>query len=132
MREFTEQEQVRREKAENIKKLGLDPFGQKFERTGYAKEINQGKPEWLVTLSRPRLGHSTLALEPATPSVPTVCSPGPRRLKRTLFRPGTLTWVGEGSGPLCSRAGWHSEPVASGNEGQSSLSSLISTRRAES
>ena len=41
MREITEQEQVRRDKAENIKKLGLDPFGQKFERTGYAKEIKE-------------------------------------------------------------------------------------------
>ncbi len=39
MRELTDQEQVRREKAENIKNLGLDPFGQKFERSAYAKEI---------------------------------------------------------------------------------------------
>ncbi len=41
MREFTEQEQVRRDKAENLKKLGLDPFGQKFERTGFAEEIKE-------------------------------------------------------------------------------------------
>ena len=27
MREFTEQELVRREKAENIRSLGIDPFG---------------------------------------------------------------------------------------------------------
>ena len=39
MREFTEQELVRREKAEKLKELGLDPFGQKFERTGLAQEI---------------------------------------------------------------------------------------------
>ena len=39
MREFTEQEQVRRDKAENIKNLGIDPFGQKFERTGFADVI---------------------------------------------------------------------------------------------
>lgn len=39
MREFTEQEQVRREKAENIRNLGIDPFGHKFERTGFASEI---------------------------------------------------------------------------------------------
>ncbi len=39
MREFTQQELVRREKAENIKNLGIDPYGHKFERTGYAKEI---------------------------------------------------------------------------------------------
>ena len=39
MREFTEQELVRREKAEKLKELGLDPFGQKFERTGFAQDI---------------------------------------------------------------------------------------------
>ena len=32
MREFTEQELVRREKAKNIRDLGMDAFGQKFER----------------------------------------------------------------------------------------------------
>ena len=41
MREFTEQELVRREKAEKIKSMGLDPFGERFDRTGYAKEINE-------------------------------------------------------------------------------------------
>ena len=41
MREFTEQELVRREKVEKIKSLGIDPFGQRFDRTGYAKEINE-------------------------------------------------------------------------------------------
>ena len=35
MRELTDQEKVRREKLEHIKSLGLDPFGQKFERTDY-------------------------------------------------------------------------------------------------
>ena len=39
MREFTEQELVRREKAENIRNLGMDPFGQKFERTDFAQDI---------------------------------------------------------------------------------------------
>jgi len=39
MREFTDQELVRREKAENIRSLGMDPFGQKFERTDYAADI---------------------------------------------------------------------------------------------
>ena len=39
MRELTDQEVVRREKAENIRKLGMDPFGQKFERTDYALDI---------------------------------------------------------------------------------------------
>ena len=39
MREFTDQELVRREKAENIRNLGMDPFGQKFERTDFAKDI---------------------------------------------------------------------------------------------
>lgn len=41
MREFTEQETVRREKAEKIRAMGLDPFGQKFKRTGYALEIKE-------------------------------------------------------------------------------------------
>ena len=41
MREFTDQELVRREKAENIRNLGMDPFGQKFERTDFAKDIKE-------------------------------------------------------------------------------------------
>ena len=41
MREFTDQELVRREKAENIRNLGMDPFGQKFERKDYALDIKQ-------------------------------------------------------------------------------------------
>jgi len=39
MREFTDQELVRREKAENIRNQGIDPFGQKFERTDFAQDI---------------------------------------------------------------------------------------------
>ncbi len=38
-RDFTEQEIVRREKAENIRKMGMDPFGHRFERDSYAEEI---------------------------------------------------------------------------------------------
>ena len=38
-REFTEQELVRREKAKNISELGMDPFGQRFERDSFAKDI---------------------------------------------------------------------------------------------
>jgi len=41
MREFTEQELVRREKAEKIRELGMDPFGHKFERTAYAAELKE-------------------------------------------------------------------------------------------
>ena len=41
MREFTEQELVRREKAEKLRELGLDPFGQKFERTALANDIKE-------------------------------------------------------------------------------------------
>ncbi|MDE5888828.1 MAG: lysine--tRNA ligase, partial [Bacilli bacterium] len=40
-REFTEQELVRREKAEKIRELGLDPFGHKFERTAMAAELKE-------------------------------------------------------------------------------------------
>ena len=39
MRELTEQEIVRREKAEKIKELGLDPFGHSFKRTSFANDI---------------------------------------------------------------------------------------------
>ena len=39
MREFTDQELIRREKAEKIKELGIDPFGHRFERTAWSKEI---------------------------------------------------------------------------------------------
>ena len=41
MREFTEQELVRREKAEKLRELGLDPFGKKFERTALANDIKE-------------------------------------------------------------------------------------------
>ncbi len=40
-REFTEQETVRREKAQNIREMGMDPFGQKFERDSYAMDIKE-------------------------------------------------------------------------------------------
>ncbi len=39
MREFTEQELIRREKAEEIRNKGIDPFGQRFDRTHTSKEI---------------------------------------------------------------------------------------------
>ena len=38
-REFTEQELVRREKAKNIREMGMDPFGHKFERDSFAEDI---------------------------------------------------------------------------------------------
>ena len=41
MREFTEQELVRREKAEKIRELGLDPFGHSYERKDFAKDIKE-------------------------------------------------------------------------------------------
>jgi len=41
MREFTEQELVRREKSENLKSLGLDPFGHRFDRDSFAKDIKE-------------------------------------------------------------------------------------------
>ena len=39
MREFTEQELVRREKLEKIKNLGIDPFGHKYPVTDYSLDI---------------------------------------------------------------------------------------------
>ena len=39
MREFTEQELVRREKLEKIRNLGIDPFGHKYPVTDYSLDI---------------------------------------------------------------------------------------------
>ena len=41
VREFTEQELVRRGKLQKIKELGIDPFGQVFKRTAFASEIKE-------------------------------------------------------------------------------------------
>ena len=41
MRQLTDQEIVRREKVKNLKNLGLDPFGQRFERTDYAADLKE-------------------------------------------------------------------------------------------
>ena len=41
MREFTDQEKIRREKAEKIRSLGMDPFGHVFNRTAFAKDIKE-------------------------------------------------------------------------------------------
>lgn len=40
MREFTEQELVRREKAFDLREKGIDPFGQRFDTNTNSKEIN--------------------------------------------------------------------------------------------
>ncbi len=41
MRELTEQEAVRREKAEKLRELGLDPFGHRYDRDSFAKDIKE-------------------------------------------------------------------------------------------
>ena len=41
MRNFTEQELVRREKVEKLKALGLDPFGQRYNREDYALDVKE-------------------------------------------------------------------------------------------
>ena len=41
MRELTDQEIVRREKAEKIKELGIDPYGSRFERDSYASDLKE-------------------------------------------------------------------------------------------
>ena len=41
MREFSEQELVRREKSEKLRELGLDPFGQRYDREDYANDIKE-------------------------------------------------------------------------------------------
>ena len=40
-REFTEQELVRREKAEKIREMGMDPFGHRFDRKDFALDIKE-------------------------------------------------------------------------------------------
>lgn len=39
MREFTDQELIRREKVEKIRDLGIDPYGHSFKRTAFAMDI---------------------------------------------------------------------------------------------
>ena len=41
MRELTQQEIVRREKMQNIKDLGMDPFGSAFKRDSFAKDLKE-------------------------------------------------------------------------------------------
>ncbi len=41
LREFTEQELVRRDKAEKIREMGMDPFGHVFKRTAFNKDIKE-------------------------------------------------------------------------------------------
>lgn len=41
MREFTDQELARRDKLAKLKELGIDPFGQKFERTDYSTDVKE-------------------------------------------------------------------------------------------
>jgi len=41
VREFTEQELVRREKAEKLREIGLDPFGQRYDRDSFAADIRE-------------------------------------------------------------------------------------------
>ena len=41
MRDFSEQELVRREKRDRLVELGLDPFGQRYDREDYAKDIKE-------------------------------------------------------------------------------------------
>ena len=54
-RQFTEQEQVRRSKAEKIRSLGMDPFGDSFKRTHNSKtikdEYSNKTPEELESLN---------------------------------------------------------------------------------
>ena len=40
-RKLTEQELVRREKAENLRKLGYDPFGSRYDREDYANDVKE-------------------------------------------------------------------------------------------
>ena len=39
MREYTDQELARREKASKIREMGMDPFGHRFERTDFSSDV---------------------------------------------------------------------------------------------
>ena len=41
MREFTEQETIRREKAEELRLKGIEPFGSKIDLTSDSKDIKE-------------------------------------------------------------------------------------------
>ena len=41
MRNLTDQEIVRREKAAKIKELGIDPFGSRYDRTAYSEDLKE-------------------------------------------------------------------------------------------
>ena len=41
MRNLTDQEIVRREKANKIKELGIDPFGSRYDRTAYSEDLKE-------------------------------------------------------------------------------------------
>ena len=41
MREYTEQELVRREKLDKIREMNIDPFGHKFERDSYSSDLKE-------------------------------------------------------------------------------------------
>ena len=41
MREFTDQELIRREKANKLKEMGLDPYGQRFDRNAFSRDIKE-------------------------------------------------------------------------------------------
>ena len=40
-RQFTEQELIRREKAEKLRKAGLDPFGDRYDRDSFAADLKE-------------------------------------------------------------------------------------------
>ena len=40
-RKFTDQELVRRQKLQELKDLGIDPFGQRFDVTAYTSDIRK-------------------------------------------------------------------------------------------
>jgi len=41
MREFTDQELIRREKANKLKEIGIDPYGHRYDRTAFSNEIKE-------------------------------------------------------------------------------------------
>ena len=58
MREFTEQELVRREKCAKLRELGLDPFGHKFERSATAMEIKEKYADVIAKYEEEKLNNA--------------------------------------------------------------------------
>ena len=68
MREFTDQELIRREKAEKLREMGLDPYGNRFDRTAFNQDIKDNPKSAVVVHIKPD-NYNVYAVELFTDSV---------------------------------------------------------------